>query len=179
MANKFKMSGHTLKGPNQKASIGKNLQDYKMVNGKLVAISSGEFDEAISNLKDPMSDNYDPDKIQLTSSTANADDYVDGQYVSDKNTGYQRKIADRENDLSKIEEFVPKDSEVYRNTMASIDTQAAKDGIITGGDGSQIFETKEAKLDNMKQANVDNEASRESSSKAGPRKNMKFGRKKK
>ena len=175
---KFKLSGHTLPGPNQKASIGKSLQDYQMRDGKLVPISSDEFTNATSNLKDPMSDDYDPDKVQLTSATANAENYKEGQYVSDKNTGYQRKIADRENDLSKIEEFVPKGSEVYRNTMASIDTQAAKDGIITGGDGSQIFETKEAKLDNMKQANVDNEA-RQSGNKKGPSKKMKFGRKKK
>ena len=173
------MRGHTLPGPNQKASISKNLQDYQMRDGKLVPISSGEFDEAMSNLKDPMSDNYDPNKIQLTSETANPENYKEGQYVSDKSTGYERKKADRKKDLKAIEEFVPKGSKVYRNTMASIDTQAAKDGIITGGDGSQIFETKEAKLDKMKQAQVNNEASRESSSKAGPRKNMKFGRKKK
>jgi|TARA_R110000772_G_scaffold214311_1_gene324882 hypothetical protein len=175
---KFKMSGHTLKGPNQKASIGKNLQDYKMVDGKLVAISSGEFDEAISDLKDPMSDNYDPNKVQLTSSTANADDYVDGQYVSDKNTGYQRKIADTKNNLKAVEEFVPKGSKVYRNTLDSVDRQAVKDGVITGGGDSQIFETKAAKLDNMKQAKVDNQA-KQSGNMPGPSKKMKFGRKKK
>ena len=69
---KFKLRGHTLPGPNQKASIGKNLQDLPSARrAKLVAISGDEFDKAISKLDDPMSDDHDPNRIKLTSSTAN------------------------------------------------------------------------------------------------------------
>ena len=81
---KFKMKGHTLPGPNQKASVGKNLQDYQMRDGKLVPISTDEFDKILDTR----------DGFSRVDNVATTDqDFSEGQLVSDKMTGIMRDLS--------------------------------------------------------------------------------------
>lgn len=75
------MKGHALPGPNQKASVGKNLQDYQMRDGKLVPIATQEFDD----LMDKRGGYSTVDDVATTGASFN-----EGELVSDKATGVHR-----------------------------------------------------------------------------------------
>jgi len=81
---KFKMSGHTLKGPNQKASIGKSLQDYQMRDGELVPISTDEYDKIFKQTG----------KQSLVGDVSKSELPIgEGELVSDKMTAEARKAS--------------------------------------------------------------------------------------
>lgn len=81
---KFKMSGHTLKGPNQKPSVGKSLQDYQMRDGKLVPISTAEYDEILGTTgKQTLVGDAQTSQVP----------FKEGALVSDKMTGEARKAS--------------------------------------------------------------------------------------
>ena len=81
---KFKMSGHTLKGPNQKASIGKSLQDYQMRDGELVPISTDEYDKIFKQTA----------KQSLVGDVSKSELPIgEGELVSDKMTAEARKAS--------------------------------------------------------------------------------------
>lgn len=81
---KFKMKGHTLPGPNQKASVGKNLQDYQIRDGKAVPISTDEYDRLLDEKGG---------QTIVSNIGGIADEFAEGALVSDKMTGYTRDMS--------------------------------------------------------------------------------------
>ena len=176
MANKFKMSGHTLKGPNQKASIGKNLQDYQIIDGVPVALSTKDYNKKL--------DEQGNQTIVGDVSTTNVP-FKEGMLVSDKMTGQARIAAGGEGtgkyefseegnllnsvkdpDLLNPREMSDRQKATYRQT--------SKDNFI-GVDNKELARYKDVEAQKL----VNEQAEKESGNKTGPSKKMKFGRKKK
>jgi len=181
------MKGHTLPGPNQKASVGKNLQDYQVRDGKMVPIATQEFDDLLdkrggyATVDDVATNNYN---------------FGEGTLVSDKATGIMRnrsfdgKYKDDEYGVN----FVPNETMPepdFKGDQDAIDRRdarkAAENKVLNeemyrmepnkkfGGNISVSRDAEEQKKVNEAYA----KRMREGSNKSIAQKKMKFGRKKK
>lgn len=168
------MGGHALKGPNQKASVGKNLQDYQMRDGKLVPISTGEYDEILDSTGGSQTIVGDASKSQVPIS--------EGTLVSDKMTGEARKASGtgkyKVEGNSLVADEVPEDYYNYETDNAKkrrLSTYKSEYQGLDKDDKALYKDVESQKKINKKASQIN----REANEKTVANKKMKFGRKKK
>lgn len=168
------MKGHALPGPNQKASIGKSLQDYQMRDGELVPISTDEYDKIfkqtgkqtlvgdVSKSKLPIGEGgLVSDKMTAEARKASGD----GTYKVDGNLLQADNVDKDYYDYNETDEARNRRMNTYKSEYQGIDS-----------DGNAVYEDveKQKKINELAAQRI-----REGDKNTVADKKMKFGRKKK
>lgn len=187
------MKGHTLPGPSQKPSIGKNLQDYVIRDGKKVPISTEEFDTLMDEKFSTGASGFTqvPDIASFPAS-----DFDEGELVSDKTTGVNRlKSLDNKYKTNKyggrFEPNQPMEEPDFKGDEQQIADYDARQAELKGILKDESYDMKPSREHNMNVAVTRdlqdqqkvNEAyakrMKEGGNQSIAQKKMKFGRKKK